>query len=136
MFQCKAKIMEATTIDIRAHQLHRQATVAPVSEVASLLQDVLSRRLTAFIAGVTDGKTVTRWATGEVTTIRDYEMEQRLRTSYEITSLLLAVDSAQTVKAWFIGLNPQLDDTSPAEAIRDGKLRESLAAARSFALGN
>jgi hypothetical protein len=78
---------------------------------------------------------VTRWASGEVTTIRDYEMEQRLRTSYEIAQLLLSGDSPQTVKAWFIGLNPQLGDTSPAEAIREGKLRESLAAARVFAVG-
>jgi hypothetical protein len=133
--ELQATDMVTTTIDLRTHQLHRQATIAPVSEVATLLQAVLSRRLTAFIAGVTDGKTVTRWATGEVTTIRDYEMEQRLRTTYEIAQLLLASDSEPTVKAWFIGLNPQLNDTSPAEAIREGKLRESLAAARSFAVG-
>jgi hypothetical protein len=127
--------MATTAIDLRAHHVHRLATTAPVREVATLLQDVLSRRLTAFIAGVTDGKSVTRWASGEVTTIRDYEMEQRLRTSYEIAQLLLSGDSPQTVKAWFIGLNPQLGDTSPAEAIREGKLRESLAAARAFAVG-
>ena len=44
--------------------------------------------------------------------------------------MLLAYDSAQAVKAWFIGLNPQLGDVSPAEAIHDGRLKESLAAAR------
>jgi hypothetical protein len=108
---------------------------APVSEIAGFLQELLSRRLTAYIAGVTSGKTISRWASGEVTEVRDHETERRLRTSYEIAQLLLDRDSAQTVKAWFIGLNPQLGDVSPAEAIREGKLKEALAAARAFAVG-
>lgn len=116
-------------------EAHRRATVAPVREVAGVLQELLSRRLTAFVAGVGDGKTVTRWATGEVTEIRDYETERRLRTAYEIAQVMIEHEAAQTVKAWFIGLNPQLGDVSPAEAIRDGRLRESLAAARAFAVG-
>ena len=78
-------------------QVHRQATAAPVSEIAGTLQELLSRRLTAFIAGVGDGKTVSRWASGEVAEIRDVWMEQRLRTAYEITQLLLTYDAAQTV---------------------------------------
>lgn len=127
--------MERTTVDLLNDQVHRQATLAPVSEVAGTLQELLSRRLTAFIAGVNDGKTITRWASGEVETIRDHEMEQRLRTTYEIARLLMAGDAPRTVKAWFIGLNPQLGDTSPAEAIREGRLREALAAARAFAVG-
>src|SRR5690606_18028650 len=116
-------------------QVHRQAVSAPLTEVAGLLQEVLSRRLTAFIAGVKDGKTVSRWANGEVTEIREHETEQRLRMAYEIAQLLLLHASPQTVKAWFIGLNPQLDDRSPAEVIREGQLREALAAARAFVVG-
>jgi hypothetical protein len=127
--------VEKQTSDPLTQQIHRQATIAPVSEVAGMLQELLSRRLTAFIAGVSDGKTVTRWANGEVETIRDYEMEQRLRTTYEIAQFLMNSDAPRTVKAWFIGLNPQLGDTSPAEAIREGRLREALAAARAFAVG-
>lgn len=115
--------------------VHRQAVSAPLSEVARLLQEVLSRRLTAYIAGVKDGKTVSRWANAEVTEIREHETEQRLRTAYEIAQLLLLHDSPQTVKAWFIGLNPQLDDRAPAEVIHEGQLREALAAARAFAVG-
>ncbi len=96
---------------------------------------MLSRRLTAYIAGVRDGKTVTRWASGEVTEIRNYETEQRLRTAYEITHLLLAEESPRTVRAWFIGLNPQIDDTPPAEAIAEGRLKDALSAARAFMVG-
>lgn len=116
-------------------QLHRQAVTASVSEVAGLLQELLSRRLTTYIAGVQDGKTVNRWTSGEVTEIRDHETEQRLRTAYEIAQLLLADDSPRTVRAWFIGLDPHLGDTSPAEAIREGRLQDVLAAARAFRVG-
>jgi hypothetical protein len=126
--------MADTTLTL-VQQAHRQATLAPVREVAGVLQEMLSRRLTAYIAGVGDGKTVSRWTTGEVAEIRDHATEQRLRTAYEIARLLLEYDSAQTVKAWFIGLNPQLGDESPAEAIHDGRLKESLAAARAFIAG-
>jgi len=116
-------------------RVHRQAVSASVSEVARLLQELLSRRLTAYIAGVKDGKTVARWASGEVADIREPETEQRMRTAYEIAQLLLGDDSPRTVRAWFIGLNPQLGDVPPAEAIREGRLQDALAAARAFAAG-
>jgi hypothetical protein len=115
-----------------AQQLHRQAMQASISDIARHLQEVLSRRLTAFAAGVQEGKTVTRWANGEVTEIRDVEVERRLRTTYEISQLLLLQESPQTVKAWFIGMNPELDDVSPVEAIHDGNLKGALIAARVF----
>lgn len=124
--------MTAQNVSTALQQVHRQAISAPISEVAGQLQELLSRRLTAVIAGVKEGKTVSRWASGEITEIRDPFTEQRLRTAYEIALLLLEHDSPQTVRAWFIGLNPQLGDTSPAEAIHDGQLQEALAAARTF----
>ena len=80
-------------------------------------------------------KTVTRWANGEVAEIRDPEVERRLRTAYEIALMLLGGDSAPTVRAWFLGIDPQLGDTSPAEAIREGRLKEAMGAARAFAAG-
>ena len=128
----------ATTLDgieHIVHRSHREATVTPLNEVVRVLQELLSRRLTAYIAGVADAKTVSRWAAGEVTDVRHYEMEQRLRTSYEIVQLLLSSEASSTVKAWFIGLNPQLDDVAPAEAIREGRLRDALGAARAFLAG-
>jgi RecG-like helicase len=125
-------VVAASTVIIeRAYQ---QSVRAPISEVATFLQQVLSRRLTAYIAGVKDGKTVTRWVNGEVIEVRQ-ESEERLRTAYEIAQLLTQFDSHRIVKAWFIGLNPQLEDVSPAEAIREGKLKEAKAAARAFVAG-
>jgi hypothetical protein len=83
---------------------------------------------------VKDGKTVARWAQGTVTDLRQ-EAEQRLRAAYEIASLLAQFESPQTIRAWFMGLNPHLDDVSPAAALREGRLAEALAAARAFVAG-
>src|SRR5918992_3643040 len=117
-----------TTTDVQ--RIHRQALAVPVSELARFLQNLLSRRLTAYVAGVQHAKSVTRWANGEVAEIRDPTVERRLRTAYEIALMLLGGDSAPTVRAWFLGIDPQLGDTSPAEAIREGRLKEAMGAAR------
>lgn len=115
-------------------QIHRQSTRAPVSDIAATLQEVLSRRLVAYIVGVKDAKTVSRWASGEVSAVRP-DSEQCLRAVFEIVQLLLQFDSPRVVKAWFIGLNPQLGDVSPADVIREGGLKEAKAAARAFVTG-
>ncbi len=122
--------MEAQVLE----QAHRQAVTTPMSDVVSFLQDLLGRRLVAYVAGVKDAKTVSRWASGEVESVRQ-ESEARVRTAYEVAQLLVRFDSPRIVKAWFIGLNPQLDDIPPAEAIREGKLKEVKAAARAFVAG-
>lgn len=127
--------MPVTATLTTSRHIHHQATTTSISEIARHLQELLSRRLTAFAAGVQDGKTVTRWASGEITEIRDAEVEKRLRTTYEISQLLLIQDSPRTVKAWFIGLNPELDDISPIEAIHEGRLKDALLAARAFSVG-
>jgi len=113
-------------------QAHRKMVEASVKTMASVLQEVLSRRVTAFIVGVKDGKTVSRWASGEVTEIRDPEVEQRLRSAFAIVQLILMVSSPNTIRAWFIGMNPQLGDLTPAEAIREGDAAEAMNAACAF----
>ncbi len=113
---------------------HRQAMRAPIPSIASFLQDLLSRRLVAYVTGVKDAKTVSRWANDEVKEVRQ-ESEERLRIAYEIAQLLVQFDSPRVVKAWFIGLNPQLGDVSPADAICKGQLKEAMVAARAFVAG-
>lgn len=116
--------------DILEH-VHEQATRAPISEVADSLQRLLTARLVAYIAGVKDVKTVSRWASGEIGEVR-LESERRLRAAYEVMTLLSRFDGPGTVRAWFIGMNPHLADDSPADAIHEGRLQETLGAAKSF----
>jgi hypothetical protein len=108
------------------------ATHAPISEMAQYLEELLSRRLTAFAVGVRDVKTIGRWASDDVDSLRSSDVERRLRTLYHVALLLRTVDAPSTVKAWFMGANPELDDVSPLEMIRQDADREVLGAARSF----
>lgn len=113
-------------------QAHRQAMSVPLTDLVGSLSELLTRRMTTRIAGVKDGKTITRWATGEITEVRDFEVEQRLRTSYEIAQILRASEPDPTVRAWFLGLNPHLRDNSPLDALAAGQLKEAIGAARAF----
>lgn len=112
-------------------QAHRQAIITPMNEIASHLQKLLSRSVTAYIAGVKEGRTVTRWASSGASDIR-YESEQRLRTAYEIAQLIGAYYSPEVARAWFMGYNSRLGQITPADAIHEGKLREALSAAQAF----
>lgn len=85
------------------------------------------------MVGVEDPKTVGRWAQGQMP--RDPEVERRLRDAHQIFRLLLEKESPYTVRAWFVGLNPQLDDESPAAAIKAGNAKDVLVAARAFLAG-
>lgn len=102
------------------------------SDVAGYLQEIFGQKLVAFMTDA-DAKTVRRWIEG---TPPRSEAEQRLRAVQQIYELLVQVESPHTIRAWFIGMNPQLnDDISPSEAIRDGDVRDALAAAKAFMSG-
>lgn len=122
-----------STERVKAHQ---SAVTIPLADVAKELSDLLTRDLTAYLTKVSDAGTVSRWATGKVTNVRPAH-EQRLRLTYEIVQVLRAYgNSDQTIRAWFLGLNPHLDDDPPVEAIREGQLKEAFAAARAFVAGS
>jgi hypothetical protein len=117
-----------TDIGARSTAAHRAAMTESTQDVAQFLLDHLGAALTAHIAGV-DRRTIHRWAEGSVARAQG---EKNLRAAYQVFQLIQTVDAPHTVRAWFMGMNPQLDDISPAEAIADGHYREVLAAARAF----
>lgn len=119
-----------------APMAYNAAVRAPLAELSRTLESLLSRRLTAYLAGVKDTKTVSRWSNGDISNVRNGDVEQRLRTALTIANLLRDVEDDQTVKSWFVSLNPYLGDISPAQAIRDDRGREVLEAARIFAAAN
>ncbi len=114
-----------------AEQVHGEATRVDVADATRTLGSLLTDRLLAYIVNVRDVKTLARWESGRVSEVR-IESERRLRTAYEIATLLGRVEAASTIRAWFIGMDPYLDDASPADAIHDGRLQDALNAARSF----
>lgn len=122
--------MDAPTVSLtrRTSAAHDQAV--DLKDVIAFLNEHLGSRLLALTVGV-DHKTVGRWLTDVNRTPR-FETETRLRAAHQIFRLVQQVESSPTARAWFMGMNPQLEDNSPAEAIRDGNVRDAMAAARAF----
>lgn len=116
-----------------SEKAHRNAVESGIADVASYLREVLGQKLVAHLAGVADPKTVGRWASGERAPRAG--AEERLRGAYQIFHLLLTEESPHTVRAWFIGLNPQLDDEAPLTAIREGRIQDAWIAAKAFLAG-
>jgi hypothetical protein len=108
---------------------HRATVDETPDAIASFLVGLLGASLTAHLAAV-DESTVRRWMSGEREPRPDNE--RRLRNASQIARMLLHNDANHTVRAWFIGMNPQLDDEAPADVIRDGRFREAMAAAKAF----
>jgi hypothetical protein len=106
-----------------------QATRATTPQLAAFLQDLFGQKLTALLVGVHDPKAVGQWARGERSPHPN--IEQRLRRAYQVATLLLQADSAPTVRAWFLGMNPHLDDHAPALLLVEQPERV-LQAARAF----
>lgn len=120
-------------LTIASREAHRQTTESTIAQIAAYLEEVLGRKLVATLAGVQDSKAVGRWAAGERSPRR--AGEERLRVANQVFRLLLADESAHTIRAWFIGLNPQLDDESPVLAIQHGRFQEVMVAAKAYIAG-
>lgn len=101
-------------------------------QAAQFLADHLGRQLLAITVG-SDPSTVDRWVKGR--SVPQLAAERRLLAAHAIWQVVAAVEAPATVRAWFMGMNPQLDDLSPAEAVADGNARDALAAARAFVQG-
>lgn len=116
---------------------HQKVVRMKATEVARLSFELLGGRLAAYVAGVSETRAVRQWAEG------DREMrpdsEARLREALTVAITLATTDSTGIVQAWFQGLNPQLDDRSPAWLLREGNIGkvgpEVRQAARAFVTG-
>jgi len=102
------------------------------ADVVRYLADVLGYELLAYITGKST-KTVRRWA--EETTSPRLSTEQILQATAYVFQTILESDSDHVARAWFIGLNPQLDDATPADMLRDGNVKAVVTAAKAFVSG-
>jgi hypothetical protein len=127
----------ATTRSRPDFEAHQVATRAPFAEVARELREILGARLTAYVGGVSETRAVRQWADGE--RAPGDLVQRRMRVALQAALALKEVDGRGVTQAWFQGLNPQLEDRSPARLLRDGELDEIgpavLAAARAFLVG-
>lgn len=117
----------------RSSSSSQRAAAVPLTAVVEFLSENLGKKLLALAVGVTPD-TVQRWTTDAARRPRD-EHERALRDTYLVFQEVNQVEAAPTVRAWFMGMNPQLDDLSPAEALAEGRRRDVMAAARAFVQG-
>jgi hypothetical protein len=120
--------------DLEAHA-HAVRTSFPT--VVDELRSLLGARLVAYLASVKETRAVHEWA--EEGRKPSDSVQRRLRVALQVATMIGAVDGGELAQAWFQGLNPELDDRSPARLLREGDLDEVgpavVSAARAFLIG-
>jgi len=98
---------------------HDEAMRLPFPKLAGQLRELLGARLVAYIGSVKETRAVREWAEGRRPS---EDVVARLRLAYGIARCIADSDGPETAQAWFQGLNPMLDDVSPARLLREGDL--------------
>jgi hypothetical protein len=116
---------------------HMLAVRATFPEVVQALREILGPRLVAYLGSVRETRAVHQWAEGQREPSES--VQQRLRVALQVSSMLSEAESPRIAQAWIQGLNPQLDDRSPARLLREGDVQEVgpavIGAARAFLVG-
>ena len=116
---------------------HVRAVRSSFPEVVRALREILGLKLCAYLGSVKETRAVNEWADG----VREPSeaVRRRLRLAFQVAEAIAAVDGAEVARAWFQGLNPQLDDRSPARLLREGDIDEVgpevIGAERAFLVG-
>lgn len=100
---------------------HEESMRKTFPQIAGELRELLGARLVAYIGAVKETRAVREWADG-AREPGSAATERRLRLTYAIARCIAEADGKETAQAWFQGLNPLLDDVSPARLLRDGDL--------------
>lgn len=106
-----------------------ERALIPMPEVVRQLREYLGSQL----LGITLDASVEQidgWASEETQPQGDHA--RRLREAHEVWQLIVAVESAETTRAWWMGMKDGLDDLSPAEAIAQDRTDYVMAVARYF----
>jgi hypothetical protein len=80
---------------------------------ARFLLQALGERLAIIVLGRNDVNELDQWATGNAEP--SPAVARRIGNAYRIVQRLRETESDQAIHAWFMGMNPELDDHSPAE---------------------
>jgi hypothetical protein len=113
---------------------HADAIRLPFPDIVAQLRALLGARLVAYLGSVKETRAVHQWSEGS--RVPDAATQRRLRDAFLIAKTLARAEPPAVLQAWFQGLNPMLDDRSPARLLREGDLDEIgpqvLVAARTF----
>jgi hypothetical protein len=94
-----------------------------IREITRRLNGCLGGTLVASLAGAKDTKASYRWAREDGPQPRP-EAIKRLTFAYEQWWKVAEAEGEHVARMWFIGANPWLDNDTPVNAIREGRLKE------------
>lgn len=118
--------------ELRAHS----SANSPLPRAVTRLRELLGATLVAYLGGVKETRAVAQWATGA--RAPSTQVERRIRDALQVAEILVEHEDKGVVRAWFQGMNPQLDDMAPARMLRESPSEkaapEVLSAARSFVI--
>lgn len=126
--------MSSTTASPTIH-IFRESVTLEIHEIVAKLRDLLGAQLVAYLGKVQETRAVRQWA--DASRKVSASTDAKLRLAYQAASLIASRNSHTVTQAWFMGMNPQLDDDSPARLIREGKINQVgpdiMSAAKAFA---
>jgi uncharacterized protein (DUF2384 family) len=93
----------------------------PLPELVPKLASIIGKKLTAYLIAAKDTRAVDRLIEGEL--LSD-DSEPRLRSAYQIVTILSTYDSRAIAQGWLMGLNPELGDRVPISLIREDNLEQ------------
>ena len=105
--------------------VEHEATTQGISKIAEYLQEHLGQKITAYLSGIDNAKTVGLWITG-ANEPRDIMTKTRLRYAYQAARFVVEAYDDETARAWFFGSNTLLDDEAPAYVLRHGMTPDDL----------
>lgn len=112
----------------------KRKTFLPITDLVGQLQIGLGERLTALIADEKNVSLVDAWAHGKVELNRETKFRLRLANliirRMTIPSEGQMPEAIETVRSWFIGTDPFLDERAPALVIADMKLGDTKGISR------
>lgn len=113
-------------------EAHAGTTRLDIHEVARRMNSHVGATVVATLAGSRDSKLPYRWATS---TTPNAHSEERIRTAHRIWIFIADAESDHVARAWFIGSNPMLDETSPVMALREDRVSDVAQVAEAFVNG-
>lgn len=127
-------IQRTNTARERRADSHHRAIGSDIATLTKTLQSHLGQSLLAVIVDA-QPRTIARWISQE--SAPSAATEKLLRDVAQVFDVITTVDTPQVARAWFMGMNPQLDDNSPAEVLAEnaGATRAVMAAARTYVAG-
>lgn len=122
--------MAATTGRHPTRSAHAAAVRTPIRDILRILTESLGVRVVAAIFDVNE-RTIRRWLESESPRL-GAEDERHLRDTFQAFDLIASVDDPHVARAWFLGMNPNLDDQSPIDVLVTRETRTVVAAARAY----